>query len=349
MQRKIGYGLIGASLALFLLLGAGLAWRSSALAVTDAGESVIGEAPHELGAEIQPNIVLPPPSSPIIIQEQEMTQFKANEVAEEVAPELVLSPEDELAQLFGETDDPQQILKALTVLVEREQAILIPEGGWYHFESTYFWGENALDNSSGDYHTADEGVVIPRDNIIPQVAWSNSYIRYNSDKRVLEGISILGEFETKTIKQLSIVDDGSWVNLTLQQAGDPHHRGPILAQPFTFPTREQRAEIMSLVGYPDNLEMSAFSNEDGHYIVHTTFHFPMLVSAPNDESATAVSKTEQRVFDMVTGQLLSRESYFILDNGRQDLILSETIVSQQVIQALPTDIERLYEQSKPNR
>ena len=348
MQRKIGYGLIGASLTVLLFLGIGLGWRVSVQAKSDTPSEQLGN-PMELVNEAQVETHLPPPSLAVV-------QVASHNSTEPINPVTNVEDESgliqsEAADLFAETRDSQQVLKALATLAEREQQILIAGGGWYHFESTYFWGDDTLisANHAEPLQSSEDTVSIPHEVLIPHLAWSNSFIRYNDQKQVLEGISILGEYEDKAIKQLSIVDEGAWLNLTLQQAGHPQFRSPILTAPFTFPTQEQRSEFAGLTAYPDLLEVYAYTTKDGHYVIDSLFHFPILSPAPHDPSALAVSKQEKRIFEIATGRLLSRESYLILDNGQQDLILSESILAQQVIQTLPVDTAQLYEQTKAQK
>ncbi|MCA9979550.1 MAG: hypothetical protein KDD89_01905, partial [Anaerolineales bacterium] len=317
---------VGAVATLLILLGVGWWWNTA----------------------VQATQLPPAPEAEPLALSTDVSKTSATSIPISPPPTIALTeqsspPPVSSISLPQETDDPLVILAALELLAEQEQKIILPTGGWYHLETTFYWPN--LSSSSTQFNSTNSDASLAQDQIIPPKAWSRVFLRYTPDKAVVEGISIYGDYETGQINQLSVLDNTQWTNVTLKQAGftTSEYRTPLDDNPFTFPTESTLADFTGLIQSNEKSSWHAYQ-KDGLFVIEMTYYFKEPTSAV-DVSAPMVAKEEIRSFDIATGQLIHHEGYAELENGDKELVFVYDLLAQETVSKLPQDVENLYGQT----
>jgi hypothetical protein len=320
MQRKFGYGLIGAVVMLLVLLGVGWWWNTAVQATPSPSqpEAQPTTIPTHIPTALPATPIAPP--SPTVIP-----------TAQPNPPSISSFP------LPQETDDPYEVLGALSYFADLEQARFVGKAGWYHLQSRSDWP-----GASTSMQTVNEsGELIVLDNIASANPISNLYIEYTSDGNAVAGINFTKDMETGTIVQLEILDGDTWVNETLRQAGAREEQYRWDFKPY-YPARTILENLTEAFAYHQGSSLWAYQKENLFY-VHHRWSYPEPVefvgaSGPQDMAETIV------IFDMITGQSISSEIIgYLVDSGKPESMAKHTILQQELLPELPAEVADLYQ------
>ena len=335
MQRKIGYGLIGASLTLLFLISAGFAWRVAVQATEPALEPI----PVSIDIDLMPEI-----------DEQEIfvaTDISsAPEFVEKHSPILSTTSDDETSQMVAtlpqNTNDPHLVIAAVQFLASQEQAKFSHNSTkWYQLETATWWPQEPVIMNSGN------GIQIESEKLIVEDATHSTFLRYGLDGEVDEGLSVYRDATTNEIRQFAFLEGNSWVNVTLRNMGFTSNEFvvPVTNGDFgQFPIEDVLEQLISSFQQaPKETNLWAYQ-QDNQFVVHLTFTY----SQPQQfvEASDLVVSTEKIIwFDTQTGQLLGEQAFSHLQNGLVEMNYRYTLLKQQSIDTLPDDVHSLYKAS----
>ena len=320
MQRKIGYGLVGAVATLLILLGVGW-WWNTAVQATQLPPAPAAEPtamPTRISASIPATVVAPPYPTAI-----PTTQPSPPPISSFPLPQ--------------ETDDPYEVLGALSYFADLEQERFIGKAGWYHLQSRSDWA-----GASTAMRTVNEsGEVIVIDNIASANPISNLYVAYTNEGKAVAGINFTKDMDSGALVQLEILDEGTWVNETLRQAGAREEQYRWDFEPY-YPTGTILENMTEAYTYHQGSSLWAYQ-KDNRFYVHHRWSYPEPIefaggSGPQDMAESIV------IFDMITGQLLSSEIIgYLADGGESESMAKYTVFKQEILPELPPEVADLYQ------
>lgn len=344
-------------LLLLLSLGLGWIWQSAVQATASSDLTPTVKSANHITPTNQP-------SQPDDVEASSLSDLTPMVVTTTVESVESSTVEDEATlpsafQLPQETDDLQLILDSLEQLAGQEQEdmvnkMLAQEGGWYHYESTLVMrnlSTLATDNTDTEqlYRSENPEAQIPHSQLIPDKALSRTFLRYNADLEVVEGISLRGEYSTGANNQISILQDDMWINVTLKEAGftPREYQYPLSASPFYFPTQNYWQTVTErLAQFPDDKGTSWLAYQEGEqFIVQQMYKYEEPLSIGDTASGMTVTEGEVvYMFNAESGQLIQQEAYAILADGSREQTIEYQVLTLDVIDELPVDVKRLYEQ-----
>lgn len=304
MRRKFEYMLIGALLTLFVIgaafaVGLSQTEAQSELAVAEQAEA--NEPDSSLSAAIE--------------KAPETIAFDSVLIADdEPSQEAIEAPgshnDDELEP--GTITDPAQIVTTLKAFAARHEAALLGQPGWILVRRM----EVASDEQRQGEYSSPTGVSVPFVGLVPaESPIFEGWTRVDEQGLYHEALGLVTSADG-AIHQHSVLFDGQWVHVTLRAKGFPQeqYRSPHSFVRVHLPTSET-AHWLEEIQDLDNVSLTAYVT-DGKYTVvkEGSYKEPLDLDTPRLPAPALGDKTTY-TFDTETGQLLSEEVYFLLQDG----------------------------------
>jgi hypothetical protein len=212
--------------------------------------------------------------------------------------------------------DSALIVSTVKELAGRQETALLGKPGWIYVRRI----EVASDEQKQGEYGSPSGASIPFAELVPaQTPIFEGWSHVDETGLYHEALGLVLS-PNGTIHQHSILYDGTWTHLTLRDNGFPQeqyrssHSVIKVHLPASY-TAQWLAEIVNL----DNITLTAYQLGEQYTVVKESIYkepFRLGSSEQPGLPAPAVGDKTTYIFDMQTGQLLSEEVYYILEDGR---------------------------------
>lgn len=338
MQGRYQYILVGAAMTLLVLAGV---WavlssqtRAEPLLANTTAAVVGGKAVPEEGTSLHHLPIIESASannSSVDRGEQIIEEAKLPGEASIVGTRAIDSP----------LTDKDVILVRVAELVRRQEQLLLGREGWLRVAQTMIGPESA----EGDYYQRETDELIPVAMLIPENPTFETWYHIDETGAYIEGMGLVIA-QDGTIHQQTILVDGNWLNLTLR-GPDAYQRKryrntiwvdePLLSGAVTLNALEQEST------WP-NVGWQAYST-GGRFTLVTEQHYdsPVGVDDLIEELITGVRTVY--IFDEVSGRLLSREIFYLLEDGSSLLREVHHSLTEEFVAQLPAEALRLFDEA----
>lgn len=237
--------------------------------------------------------------------------------------------------------DSALIVSTVKEFAARQEAALLGKSGWIYVRRI----EVASDEQKQGDYSSPSGASIPFVELVPpETPIFEGWSHVDETGLYREALGLVTS-ATGTIHQHSVLYDGKWIHLTLRDRGFPQeqyrssHSLARVHLPTSY-TAQWLEEIHDLA----NVTLTAYS-VNGRYVVvkESTYKEPFMLGSLEQPGlpAPAVGDKMTYTFDGQTGQLLSEEVYYILEDGNR-FLAGKSEYHVEFMSELPPERAPLY-------
>ncbi len=298
MQRKFQYIMMGAGLTLLTIFGALTLLLPQARAeksepVTASGAVIIESVP----ANTLEGMIAEPSSV-------ENNSVNSGKVDNHPAFQLTDAVE------HG-TTEMNIVVYTVETFSEKRKDDFLGKSGWLHIQSEFIIPDEQKGNG---YHLASSDEILPMDRLVPNMPIFETWYHFDEAAQYDQAISLVSAPDG-TIYQQSVLFNDKWANITLKEAGVPSEQylSSKDAVRSVLPVEDAFQQLESALTWKNVTIQS--EEQDQLYIVtvYTPYDQPITDAAFITEAV--IGSSIEFVFDSNTGQLLSKGTTALLDNG----------------------------------
>jgi hypothetical protein len=242
---------------------------------------------------------------------------------------------DEMLPMDEALADKKAMIERVAMLVAKQEAELLGQAGWVHYSERVYSLTKLRGNGPPE---------LPMSELYPEdVSFTVNWVRIDENDLVHERLTFV-KSPDGLIRQLVILYDGRSVNQTLRDAGLSHYEQRRSLEPVSLPAR-QALHMLEQIVSSERSSVTASLAENMEYIVIAEHRQAEPVTDdPRFLGQSVLGAKWEFVFDWETGQLLSWEISFLVDDR---WVIEQTIDSIQVeFRAdLPGDVAKLFADS----